>query len=300
MINELQDVEKLDKEVSTDEDYTSLKSEIDTLKSLVDSQRSLLEKQEQESKDTADKFDYLLAMKDKLIERLESRVASVDEQHNRDTNENVEIKSKEEEEKALESPSEKYKVLESEYNKLDTAKMQLECDLIAARNEIDQMKGVVEKTAQSNDLVAQKNKIQSDIDRLQSEITDAEKQCLESQQLYERLRENVVEWENSNRVIEQQILALQEQNASLGAQLVDRSNSDERFALVEKEKQDLQVKNIDLLVELDSIRADKETLLEEIHLLKNQIEIDTQEMNKEVKLIILKNFNGLKYYNCLN
>jgi chromosome segregation ATPase len=226
MINELQDVEKLDKEVSTDEDYTSLKSEIDTLKSLVDSQRSLLEKQEQESKDTADKFDYLLAMKDKLIERLESRVASVDEQHNRDTNENVEIKSKEEEEKALESPSEKYKVLESEYNKLDTAKMQLECDLIAARNEIDQMKGVVEKTAQSNDLVAQKNKIQSDIDRLQSEITDAEKQCLESQQLYERLRENVVEWENSNRVIEQQILALQEQNASLGAHFSNISSKE--------------------------------------------------------------------------
>ena len=277
--------------MSTDEDYTSLKGEIDTLKSLVDSQRSLLEKQEQESKDTADKFDYLLAMKDKLIERLESRVTSVetsvDEQHNRDASEKVEIQSirEKEEEKALESPSEKYKVLESEYNKLDTAKMQLECDLIAARNEIDQMKGVVEKTAQLNDLVAQKTKIQSDIDRLQAEITEAEKQCLENQQLYERLRENVGEWENSNRVIEQQILALQEQNASLGVQLVDRSNSDERFALLEKEKQDLQVKIMDLLVELDSIRADKETLLEEIQLLKNQMETNKQEANKEVKTI---------------
>ena len=294
-------MEKLDKEVSTDEDYTSLKGEIDTLKSLVDSQRSLLEKQEQESKDTADKFDYLLAMKDKLIERLESRVASVDEQHNRDSNEKVEIQPsrEKEEEEALESPSEKYKVLESEYNKLDTAKMQLECDLIAARNEIDQMKGVVEKTAQLNDLVAQKTKIQSDIDRLQAEITEAEKQCLENQQLYERLRENVVEWENSNRVIEQQILALQEQNASLGAQLIDRSSSDERFALLEKEKQDLQVKIMDLLVELDSIRADKEILLEEIQMLKNQMETNKQEANKEVKMILLKNLNSLKYYDCL-
>lgn len=250
----------MDKEASTDEDYTSLLNQIESFKSLVDSQRSLLEKQEQESKDTADKFDYLLAMKDKLIERLESRVASIEEEH-RDPSD-TDIKSSvaasasrgEGEEDAIEAPSEKYKVLESEYNKLDTAKMQLECDLIAARNEIDQMRAVVEKSGQVTDLMAQKSKIQSDVERLQAEIAEAEKQCLGNQQLYDRLRENVVEWENSNQAIEQQILELQERNANLGDQLVNISptEKDQTIASLEFQLNDLKRQ----INDLDSIKDD--------------------------------------------
>lgn len=81
----------------------------------------------------------------------------------------------------------KYLQLLDEYNKLDTRKLQLECDLVAVRNELDSQKAMNKKqNSQLEDEIAQ------------------------SRDLNTVLRANLAEWEANNRQLEEKLMQTQQ------------------------------------------------------------------------------------------
>jgi chromosome segregation ATPase len=290
-----------DKQVATDldgDEYASLISQIEYLKGVVDSQKTLIDRHDVEMRETADKFDSMLAIKDQLIDRLETvqvnnqagKQFDAESEVFENTNSQQQQQLSEQQGSSGGSDEDRVRKLENEYNKLDTAKMQLECDLISARNELDKVRAAVDRADEVKDWTARRAELQAELERLQSDVARAEKECLDSQELYTRLRENIDEWEKSNRSLEEQILGLQEKGASLAENLTSSMAASEtgRESSIEREKQELAVKNMDLLVEIDSLKAEKDALVQELDQAKSQNEQlassqETQELDSSQK-----------------
>lgn len=299
--------ERHDKQTWTecDERYEAVLKQVETYKAMVDAQKSLLDKQDREITEMGDKFDVMLVMKEQLIERLEARIATLECQQG----------------DGGEWPS-RYASLEADYNTLDTAKMQLECDLIAARNEIDRQSQEAQRTQaavdqdqvkqigdlntkvahleQSNlDLQTQLSAIKSDMDAAkqsaclyQTQNEDLARQIRELESNlkcsteYEKLKHLQLDLDNvvaDVRRVESAILENQDLNKQLNENLIEWQQANQ---VIEEQVLKLQERNANLADSLDEITSSHELeLIKKITSLENLIrEKDGQINELAVKL----------------
>ena len=184
--------------------------------------------------------------------------------------------------------------LENDYNNLDTSKLQLECDIVALRNDLEiisdkkdslesQFQSLKEKYDEQveinnklltlNEIVSKDLKfINEKIDHLNeskldliNETKELETNILELQDLNKLLNNNLIEWKDANAIIQNQIISFQEQNKNLTNDLVSlecksENKSNDQINKLKYEVDFISKENEGLTLKINGLNIDMDRL----------------------------------------
>lgn len=122
------------------------------------------------------------------------------------------------------------------------------------------------KSTDQKDLQSKKIELESTFDTLTNSICSLESSVMENQELNQNENVNLIEWQKTNQILEQQIILLQEQNVRLNTNLDNVStnlvnngqemsneleNLNIKYDSIFQSKHEIENKNSGLLLELN-------------------------------------------------